>query len=37
MLQDLDMNDYRITSLGLPQEGSDAVTKRWVNLQLKMA
>ena len=35
MLQDLDMNDYRITSLGLPQEGSDAVTKRWVNLQLK--
>ena len=29
------MNDHRITSLGLPQEGSDAVTKRWVNLQLK--
>ena len=35
ILQDLDMNDHRITSLGLPQEGSDAVTKRWVNLQLK--
>ena len=29
------MNDHRITSLGFPQEGSDAVTKRWVNLQLK--
>ena len=35
MLQDLDMNDNRITSLGLPRDSSDAVTKRWVNLQLK--
>ena len=35
MLQDLDMNDNRITSLGLPRDSSDAVTKRWVNQQMK--
>lgn len=35
MRQDLDMNDHRITSLGLPKDSSDAVTKRWVNHQLK--
>ncbi|VDI13123.1 Hypothetical predicted protein [Mytilus galloprovincialis] len=35
MLQDLDMNDYRITSLGIPRDSSDAVTKRWVTQQLK--
>ena len=35
MLQDLDMNDNRITSLGHPKESSDAVTKRWVTQQLK--
>ena len=35
MLQDLYMNDNRIISLGLPRDSSDAVTKRWVNLQLK--
>ena len=29
------MNDHRITSLGLPRDGTDAVTKRWVNQQLK--
>ena len=35
MLKDLDMNDNRITSLGLPRDSSDAVTKRWVNQQMK--
>ncbi|VDI33806.1 Hypothetical predicted protein [Mytilus galloprovincialis] len=35
MLQDLDMNDNRITSLGHPKDSSDAVTKRWVTQQLK--
>ena len=35
ILQDLDMNDNRITSLEYPQDSSDAVAKRWVNQQLK--
>ncbi|CAC5388223.1 unnamed protein product [Mytilus coruscus] len=29
------MNDHRITSLGIPRDSSDAVTKRWVTQQLK--
>ncbi|CAG2242583.1 unnamed protein product [Mytilus edulis] len=35
MLQDIDMNDYCITCLGIPRDSSDAVTKRWVTQQLK--
>ena len=35
MLQDLDMNDNRITSLGYPKNNSDAVTKQWVTHQMK--
>ena len=35
MMQDFDMNDNRITSLGYPKESLDAVTKRWVTQQLK--
>ncbi|VDI51896.1 Hypothetical predicted protein [Mytilus galloprovincialis] len=35
MLQDLDMNDNRITSLGHHKNSSDAVTKRWLTQQMK--
>ncbi|CAG2185264.1 unnamed protein product [Mytilus edulis] len=35
MLQDLDMYDNRITSLGHPKDSSDAVAKRWVTQQMK--
>ncbi|VDI54584.1 Hypothetical predicted protein [Mytilus galloprovincialis] len=35
MLQDLDMKDYRITGLGEPKDDADAVTKEWVDDQLK--
>ena len=33
--QDLDMRDHRITNLGMPENSSDAVTRRWVNQQFK--
>ncbi len=37
MLQDLEMNDHRITGLGDPKDDDDAATKQWVNQELKDA